>query len=217
MFNLLIYFPLFQYIFAFYFSLILFSSSYVLLSANSVFSVLSLVVVFILTSFIFVMLGGDYLGLIYVIVYVGAIAILFLFVLMLLNVRYSLLNNPKIYEYFLTFFNILVIECFIYYYAITPLSLFFSFTDPAQFFETIFFTGGDTSILFVGRVVFNIFFYYLIFCAFILLFIMVGVVLLLNLNLPEGKKKNVYTKNKILQDYLNSLRIAKIQYDFQRK
>jgi NADH-quinone oxidoreductase subunit J len=54
---------------------------------NPLYNVLSLVVVFFAMAAIFAILGMDFLAAIQVIVYSGAILVLFLFVIMLLNVR----------------------------------------------------------------------------------------------------------------------------------
>lgn len=59
----------------------------VITSKNPVISVLFLIAVFLNVAGYLVLLGVAYLGLVYLIVYVGAIAILFLFVIMMLNLR----------------------------------------------------------------------------------------------------------------------------------
>lgn len=59
----------------------------VITAKNPVISVLFLIAVFINVAGYLVLLGTAYLGLVYLIVYVGAIAILFLFVIMMLNLR----------------------------------------------------------------------------------------------------------------------------------
>ena len=63
------------------------SSIMVITAKNPVISVLFLIAVFINVAGYLVLLGVAYLGLVYLIVYVGAIAILFLFVIMMLNLR----------------------------------------------------------------------------------------------------------------------------------
>lgn len=63
------------------------SSIIVITAKNPVISVLFLIAVFINVSGYLVLLGVAYLGLVYLIVYVGAIAILFLFVIIMLNLR----------------------------------------------------------------------------------------------------------------------------------
>ena len=59
----------------------------VITAKNPVISVLFLIAVFINVAGYLVLLGVAYLGLAYLIIYVGAIAILFLFVIMMLNLR----------------------------------------------------------------------------------------------------------------------------------
>jgi len=67
--------------------LILISAMCVILSKNIIQSVLYLILVFFLCSILFIYLGADFIGLIILIVYIGAIAVLFLFVVMMLNIR----------------------------------------------------------------------------------------------------------------------------------
>ena len=59
----------------------------VIFSRNPVQSVLFLVVVFCLSAQLFVLLEVDFLAMVLIIVYVGAIAVLFLFIVMMLNIR----------------------------------------------------------------------------------------------------------------------------------
>ena len=59
----------------------------VIFSKNPVQSVLFLVVVFCLSAQLFVLLEVDFLAMVLIIVYVGAIAVLFLFIVMMLNIR----------------------------------------------------------------------------------------------------------------------------------
>ena len=55
-------------------------------SKNTVHSVFFLILDFISISCLFIMIGAEFLGMIMLIVYVGAVAVLFLFVVMMLNV-----------------------------------------------------------------------------------------------------------------------------------
>jgi NADH-quinone oxidoreductase subunit J len=63
------------------------SSCMVIKARNPVNSVLYLILVFIMTAGIFILVNADFIGIIIIVVYVGAIAVLFLFVVMLLNIR----------------------------------------------------------------------------------------------------------------------------------
>jgi|TARA_B100000315_G_scaffold241816_1_gene263036 NADH-quinone oxidoreductase subunit J len=74
-------------IFFYTFSLIaIIAAIMVTVSKNTVYSVLFLILDFISISCLFIMIGAEFLGMIMLIVYVGAVAVLFLFVVMMLNV-----------------------------------------------------------------------------------------------------------------------------------
>ena len=74
-------------IFFYTFSIIaVFSAIMVTASKNTVHSVFFLILDFISISCLFIMIGAEFLGMIMLIVYVGAVAVLFLFVVMMLNV-----------------------------------------------------------------------------------------------------------------------------------
>ena len=74
-------------IFFYSFSLIaIISAIMVTVSKNTVHSVFFLILDFISISCLFIMIGAEFLGMIMLIVYVGAVAVLFLFVVMMLNV-----------------------------------------------------------------------------------------------------------------------------------
>ena len=74
-------------IFFYIFSIIaIFSAIMVTVSRNTVHSVFFLILDFISISCLFIMIGAEFIGMIMLIVYVGAVAVLFLFVVMMLNV-----------------------------------------------------------------------------------------------------------------------------------
>jgi NADH-quinone oxidoreductase subunit J len=67
-------------------------------SKNPIHSIFSLVVCIVNVSILLLILGAEFLALIFIIVYVGAIAILFLFVVMMLNIKLvELLDNATRY------------------------------------------------------------------------------------------------------------------------
>ena len=74
-------------------SLLLLSSLFVITSQNAIFSVLFLVLSFLSASSLLFLLKCEFLSLIFILIYVGAIAILFLFVVMMLDLK--TLNNKK--------------------------------------------------------------------------------------------------------------------------
>jgi len=70
----------------------------VIFSKNPVNSVLFLVLAFLNSTFLFILIGAEFVGIILAIVYIGAVAILFLFVVMMLDIQItSLMVNMKRY------------------------------------------------------------------------------------------------------------------------
>jgi NADH-quinone oxidoreductase subunit J len=65
----------------------------VIAARNSVHSVLFLILAFVNASGLFVLLGAEFLAMILVVVYVGAVAVLFLFVVMMLDVDFAELKQ----------------------------------------------------------------------------------------------------------------------------
>ena len=81
--------------FYFFSSIAVFSSIMVTVSRNTVYSVFFLILVFVSVSILFIMIGAEFLGMIMLIVYVGAVAVLFLFVVMMLNVTENFEKNNR--------------------------------------------------------------------------------------------------------------------------
>ena len=93
-------------LFFYFFSIIaVFAAVMVTVSRNTVYAVFFLILVFISISILFIMIGAEFLGMIMLIVYVGAVSVLFLFVVMMLNIteqlterssRKGLINNISV-------------------------------------------------------------------------------------------------------------------------
>ena len=81
------------YLFAF---IMIASAFMVILSRNPVHSVLFLILCFFNSAGIFLILGAEFLAFILVIVYVGAVAVLFLFVVMMLDVEFKSMTSTVI-------------------------------------------------------------------------------------------------------------------------
>src|SRR5438270_5877511 len=78
----------------YFFSTILIASSIMVIGAkNPVHSVLFLILAFFNAAGLFVLLGAEFLAMILVVVYVGAVAVLFLFVVMMLDVDFAELKQ----------------------------------------------------------------------------------------------------------------------------
>ena len=77
---------LFFYLFA---GVMLTSSLMVVVSRNPVYSVLFLILAFFNAAGMFVLIGAEFLAMLLVVVYVGAVAVLFLFVVMMLDINFA--------------------------------------------------------------------------------------------------------------------------------
>ena len=81
--------------FYFFSTVAVFSAIMVTISKNTVYSVFFLILVFVSVSILFIMIGAEFLGMIMLIVYVGAVAVLFLFVVMMLNITEQVRKKPS--------------------------------------------------------------------------------------------------------------------------
>ena len=80
--------------FFYLFSAIMIASAFMVIAArNPVHSVLFLILAFVNASGLFLLLGAEFLAMILVVVYVGAVAVLFLFVVMMLDVDFAELKQ----------------------------------------------------------------------------------------------------------------------------
>ncbi len=91
---------IFNTILFYFLSIILLTSSLmVILVKNSVYSILFLILSFIMATGLLLLLNCEFMALLFIIIYVGAIAVLFLFVIMMLNIKVT--NSIKdILKYF---------------------------------------------------------------------------------------------------------------------
>src|ERR687888_1441412 len=78
------------YVFAF---VVMASAAMVVVSRNPVYSVLFLILAFFNAAALFVLIGAEFIAMILVIVYVGAVAVLFLFVVMMLDINLARLRE----------------------------------------------------------------------------------------------------------------------------
>ena len=80
-------------IFYFFSFVVVASGIMVISSKNTVHAVFFLILDFVSVACLFIMLGAEFLGMITLIVYVGAVAVLFLFVVMMININFSELKS----------------------------------------------------------------------------------------------------------------------------
>src|SRR6201986_2258132 len=86
---------------------------FVIISKNPILSVLFLIGLFIAIASYLIALGINFIGLAYLLVYVGAVSILFLFILMLINIRVSELTSDTSNS-----IPLAIMVSFIFYYIV---------------------------------------------------------------------------------------------------
>lgn len=84
------------YIFALLVLLILINSLMIILSINPIHSIFFLILVFISSTILLLLLGVEFIAMLFLIIYIGAITVLFLFVIMMLNVKIIEFNEKFI-------------------------------------------------------------------------------------------------------------------------
>jgi NADH-quinone oxidoreductase subunit J len=173
--------------------LIIFSAVMVVISINAIYSVFFLILLFISVSVLTIAVGAEFLGITFIIVYVGAIAVLFLFVVMMLNVNQSELNSNDrtVFLYFVTAFILLlsfaqylngaIYQGFGFYSLLKPSEVSLSIIYQFSYKEWVDLIFRSDNILVLGSVLYTYYFHLFILAGFILLLAMVSsIVLTLN-------------------------------------
>lgn len=158
--------------------LLLMSGFLVCSSKNPVESVLFLILTFCNAAAISFILHAEFLGLIFIIVYVGAVAVLFLFVIMMLNIKTEANSTNKLLNYpFLSF-------CVSYLFAFCIfLNVKSVFCYEGSFFNTqnsdLFLLIDDLdNIDVIGQVLFNYYLVCFLLAGLILLVALIGSIIL---------------------------------------
>lgn len=174
--------------------ILLFFCFSVVSSRNPVHSVLSLVVVFLLSSALLICLEVEFLALSFVIVYVGAIAIFFLFVVMMLDIKvvdgsFNFLQQ-SFFAYLISFsfFLLMISPCFPSLFSISEFSLL-SFSPIDWFSEVTSFSN----LVSLGLVLYTYYFIFFLIAGFILLVAVFGVLMLL-LSLNKNHSSGIHLK-----------------------
>ena len=188
---------MFLYSLTFYlFSSIAVLSALMVISAkNPVHSVLFLILSFVNAAGLFVLLGAEFLAMILVVVYVGAVAVLFLFVVMMLDI-----NFIKLREGFLQYLPfgallgiVLVVELGILYLTDTSSNINSSLSSLEPSINEL----ENTKM--IGQILYTKYFFLFQICGIILLVAMIG-----SITLTLREKEGVKKQNINEQNYLDS-------------
>ncbi len=187
------------------FSFVLISSALVVISTrNTVHSVMFLILTFFNAAALFVLLGAEFLAMLLIVVYVGAIAVLFLFVVMMLNVDSSAIK-AKISLHTPLLFCVAIIF-FLEIFLVLKVSSAGNY-QTASLFPT---SESAHNINALGDVLYTKFFLPFQLAGGILFVAMIGAIVL---TLRERNRfiKKQKTSDQVLRNKANSLEIVKVK------
>lgn len=177
----------FFYLFA---SITVASAFMVVASRNPVHSVLFLILAFVNAAGLFMMLGAEFLAMLLIVVYVGAVAVLFLFVVMMLDVDFA--------EFRQGFLNYLPIGALIgLIFAVELLLVVGAWVIDPQIVKApvAAIPAGVTNTEALGRVLYTQYVYYFQAAGLVLLVAMIGAIVLTLRDRPGIKRQNIPAQN----------------------
>jgi len=189
--------------------LALLSGALVVTAKNPIHSILFLVFVFFNISGLFIMLGVEFLAMLLLVVYVGAVSVLFLFVIMMLNVKIA-----QAYENLLRYIPIgfflslsFLFEC----YLIVDSGLVSSDMVGFQFLNNsvdwVSLVIASTNTVVVGTILYTYYSFFFILCGFILLISMVGAITLTLSRRGDVRRQEIYKQLQV--SFTNSIKFIK--------
>jgi NADH-ubiquinone oxidoreductase chain 6 len=189
----------------------LLSGVMVIQARNPVHSVLFLILVFFNAAGLLVLLGLDFFAMIFLVVYVGAIAVLFLFVVMMLNIKIAEINEKRL-RYLpiggvlglLFLFEVLLIVD----NDLIPL-LLYNTESFLEFQNSSFINWSEnlqtvTNINAIGNLVYTYYFYFFLLSSLILLVAMIGAIVLTMQKGIRIKRQQVFLQN--TRDFAKTIR-----------
>ena len=171
--------------FYFFASFLIMTCISVIFSKNPVNSVLFLVLAFLNSTFLFILIGAEFVGIILAIVYIGAVAILFLFVVMMLDIQITtLMFNIKRYIPIALLFSGVILAEIIY------LTVFKS--SKLNISEIVRSSNNTEEI---GNVLYTKYFIDFQLSGIVLLLAMIGAIVLTHVYRPSIKRQNIDKQN----------------------
>ncbi len=158
----------------------------VVTAKNPMYCVLFLILSFFNAAGLFVLLGAEFIGLLMIMVYVGAVAVMFLFVLMTINIDFALLKENTATSYLpvgVLIGMVLVLEI--------GMAIWGGLFNPSQAVATLPFDAGDENIITLGNVLFTNYLLPFQGVAMVLLVAMVGAIVLTHRQREGVKRQDV--------------------------
>jgi NADH-quinone oxidoreductase subunit J len=173
---------------AFYvFSAVIIASALMVISArNPVHSVLFLILAFFNAAALFVLLGAEFLAMILVVVYVGAVAVLFLFVVMMLDIDFVALRSG--FMQYLPLGTVLGLVLFSEFLVAVGA---WTFAEGAPAVRAVPLPEGVSNTEALGRVLYTDYVFYFQTAGMVLLVAMIGAIVLTLRHRPGVKRQSI--------------------------
>jgi NADH-quinone oxidoreductase subunit J len=194
-----------EVLFYFFAGSIVFFSLGVITLKNPVYSVLLLIVTFFASSGVFILLGAEFLAMLLVIVYVGAVMVLFLFVVMMLDINISRLKKGLVKHVAIGVFLSLIIFAQVYYVITNSKNT----SDENQIKSTVQITSNETNTKALGMVLYTNYALPFQISGLILLVAMIGAISL-TLRTKVGLKRQ-RVSNQLLRNSKESVVLVKVK------
>ena len=187
----------------FYIFLIIFLGFKIATYENSIYGLIYLIFLFVFCFLLLINWHVEFIGLILLIIYVGAIMVFFLFILMLLNLKGLSLKKSFLNDKFLLLFlNFLLF--FLFYFIIFSSLYDYNKLKILNVYIDLFRSLNlDSQLELFGFIIFVYYFIFLIILGFILLGSMIGPIVLTLRKIENIKKQKVFIQN--LRDRRNSI------------
>nr|YP_009295527.1 NADH dehydrogenase subunit 6 [Mastocarpus papillatus]AOL58011.1 NADH dehydrogenase subunit 6 [Mastocarpus papillatus] len=180
-------------IFLFYLfsSFALLSSLMVIGLSNAVHSVLFLILVFCNVAGLLLLLGAEFLSFMLIIIYVGAIAVLFLFVVMMLNTKVNsvVVNSSSVWPIGVLIFVTLLLQLFNSTYDLDLTQ--FHHQKELLLTSWAFENSNSNNVQVIGKVLYTYYSLLFLICGLILLVAMIGVIVLTMHQRVDAKTQEV--------------------------
>ncbi len=180
-------------VFLFYlFSFVAVASAFMVIAArNPVHSVLFLILAFVNAAGLFMLLGAEFLAMILVVVYVGAVAVLFLFVVMMLDVDFAVLKQG-----FLQYFPIGALVGAIVLIELVLVVGGWTLAPAQTTAVAAPVVSGVSNTVALGRILYTQYLYFFQVAGFVLLTAMIGSIVLTLQHRRGVKRQDVDTQNR---------------------
>lgn len=168
-------------------TILLLSAAVVISARNPMYCVMALIMCFLNASGLFILMGAEFLGLLMVMVYVGAVAVLFLFVLMTIDIDFAVLKEG--FASYLPVGLLMGVVLMVELVIATSAGLFWGGRVDAV--ASTFAAGGDENILALGKILFTNFFLPFQMAGMLLLVAMVGAIVLTHRKRDDVRRQDI--------------------------